>query len=339
MQACRGSQSEIGSRQRDACWASVGEASRESRRRSSAEFFSRDFRAQPRKAEVGEIEEDEEEVQASEGSSAQGGRSRSRSQKGGTSEGGGRKSRTQAWPGRANLEEIVDVRLAQTRLCVDGHLQKATEGGLSVESLGVHVLRAVSTRASPLGDFICEMLRTSCSPTRPPSAANSLELGAVCLGFVARRRRTGSRDFRSKDHRRHVLHGVGCWSLLTICILNFLYAGNGHFHESRVCRNKPRPAQLAAIRRIVGDALWLIRRAPEDGAVKTTAKDFAQVLKRKRVTYTGEEVSRPQPLMLLEIIPGLPPAGTVGIVDPLSIATGEGSESIGRSKSCTSSRI
>ena len=47
------------------------------------------------------------------------------------------------------------------------------------------------------------------------------------------------------------------------------------------------------------------------------------MLKRKRVSYTGEEVSRPQPLTLLEIIPGLPPAGAVGIVDPLSIATGE----------------
>ena len=41
------------------------------------------------------------------------------------------------------------------------------------------------------------------------------------------------------------------------------------------------------------------------------------------MSYAGEEVSRPQPLTLLKIIPGLPPAGTVGIVDPLSIATGE----------------
>ena len=39
--------------------------------------------------------------------------------------------------------------------------------------------------------------------------------------------------------------------------------------------------------------------------------------------YTGEEVSRPQPLTLLEIIPGLPPAGAVGIVDPLTLATGD----------------
>ena len=203
------------------------------------------------------------------------------------------------------MEEIVDVSSAQARLSADEawskadttaslrHLQKATEGGLSVESLGVHVLRAVSTRASPLGDLTREVLRTSFT------TVNTLE------SPVRQRDEQHPRGLRSKDRRRHDLHGVGCWSLLTICILNFLYAGNGHFHESRVCRNKPRPAHLAAIRRIVGD----------------TTQDFAQVLKRKRVSYTGEEVSRP--LTLLEIIPGLPPAGAVGIVDPLSIATGE----------------
>ena len=70
------------------------------------------------------------------------------------------------------MEEIVDVGSAQARLSADEawskadtaatlrHLQKATEGGLSVESLGVHVLRAVSTRASPLGDLSREVLRT-----------------------------------------------------------------------------------------------------------------------------------------------------------------------------------
>ena len=202
-----------------------------------------------------------------------------------------------------------------------------------MESLGVHVLRAVSTRASPLGDLTREVVRTSFtaintleSPVRQrdllplPIPWSWGPFAEVLLHAVDEQ---NPRGLRSEDRRRHVMHCVGCWSLLTICILNFLYAGDGQFHESRVCRNKPRPAQLAAIRRIVGDALWLIRRAPEHDAVKTTAQDFAQVLKRKRVSHTGEEVSRPQPLTLLEIIPGLPPAGTVGIVDPLSIATGE----------------
>ena len=52
------------------------------------------------------------------------------------------------------------------------------------------------------------------------------------------------------------------------------------------------------------------------------------MLKHKRVCYTGEEISRPQLLTLLEIIFGLPPAGAVGIVDPLTVAAGEVREAL-----------
>ena len=52
------------------------------------------------------------------------------------------------------------------------------------------------------------------------------------------------------------------------------------------------------------------------------------MLRHKRVGYTGEEVSRPEPLTLLEVIPGLPPAGAVGVVDPLTLATGEVREAL-----------
>ena len=121
---------------------------------------------------------------------------------------------------------------------------------------------------------------------------------------------------------------MGCWSLLAICVFNFLYAGGNQLHELRVCRDKPRPAQLAALRRIVRDARWLVERAPEDGAAQTASQNFPQVLKRKRVGYTSEEISRPQPLTLLEIIPGLPPAGAVGIVDPLTLAAGDVREAL-----------
>ena len=62
---------------------------------------------------------------------------------------------------------------------------------------------------------------------------------------------------------------------------------------------KPRPAQLAAIRRIVRDVRWLVGRAPEDGAAQTTAQNLTQVLKHKCVGFSGEEVSRPEPLTLL----------------------------------------
>ena len=159
---------------------------------------------------------------------------------GGTSESAGRKSGPQAWPGRATLEEIVDVRSARARLSADEawskadttaslrHLQKATEGGLSVESLGVHVLHAVSTPASPLGDLTREVLRTSFttvntleSPVRQrdllplPIPWSWAPFAEVLLHAVGERH---PRGLRSEDRGRHVLHGVGCWSLLTICI-------------------------------------------------------------------------------------------------------------------------
>ena len=250
----------------------------------------------------------------------------------------------QTWTRRTtSLEEEVCISCAQAALSANNtwsadavaslqHLQKASEG-LSVETLGVHVLYAVAARASPLGDLVREVLRTSFTIVKasgnfvrqrdllplhvPWSWAPFAE--ALWHAVDERRHRSSHWDRR----RRRELHGVGCWSLLAICVLKFLYSGLGHLHELRVCREKARPAQLAAIRRIVRDARWLVERAPEDGVAQTTTQNFTQVLKHKRVGYTGEEISRPEPLSLLEIIPGLPPAGAVGIVDPLTLATGD----------------
>ena len=177
-----------------------------------------------------------------------------------------------------------------------------------METLGVHVLRAVAARASPLRDLVREVLRTSF--TTVEASGNSVRQRdllplpvpwswAPFAEFLwqavdERRHRSSHRERR----RRRELHGVVCWSLLAICVLNFLYAGVSYLQELRVCREKPRPAQLAAIRRIVRDARWLVGRAPEDGAAQTTSQNFTQVLKHKRVGYTGEEVSRPEPLKL-----------------------------------------
>ena len=202
----------------------------------------------------------------------------------------------------------------------------------------MHVSRAVATRASPLGDLVREVLRTSFTFVEASSKSvrqrdllplpiprNWAPFAGFLGQFVGERRHRNSHRLR---RLRRELHGVGCWSLLTICVLNFLYAGVNHLHELRICRGKPRPAQLSALRRIVRDAHWLVKRAPEDGVAHTTFQHFPQVLKRKRVGYTGEEVSRPQPLTLLEIIPGLPPAGAAGTVDPLTLATGDVREAL-----------
>ena len=198
----------------------------------------------------------------------------------------------------------------------------------------MHVLCAVAARASPLGDLVREVLRTSFTFVKASSKSvrqrdllplpvpwSWAQFAEFLRQSVDERRHRSSHRVR---RRRRELHGLGCWSLLAICVLKFL----NHFHELRVCREKPRPAQLAALRRIVRDARWLVERAPEDGVAQTTSQKFPQVLKRKRVGYTGDEVSRPQPLTLLEIIPGLPPAGAVGIVDLLTLATGDVREAL-----------
>ena len=205
-------------------------------------------------------------------------------------------------------------------------------------TLGVHVLHAVATRASPLGDLVREVLRTSFTLVQAsgkfvrqrdllplPVPWSWAPFAEFLMQSVDERRHHSSHRVR---RRRRELHGVGCWSLLAICVLNFLYAGVGHLQELRVCREKPRPAQLAALRRIARDARWLVGRAPEDAVAQTSSQNFPQVLMRKRVGYTGEEISRPQPLTLLEIIPGLPPEGAGGIVDPLNLATGDVREAL-----------
>ena len=153
----------------------------------------------------------------------------------------------------------------------------------------MHVLRAVATRASPLGDLVREVLRTSFTLVEASSKSvrqrdllplplpwNWAQFAEFLKQSVDERRHRSSHRVR---RLRRELHGVGCWSLLAICVLDFLHAGVSHLHELRVCREKPRPAQLSALRRIVRDARWLVERAAEDGVAHTTLQNFPQVLK------------------------------------------------------------
>ena len=121
------------------------------------------------------------------------------------------------------------------------------------------MLRAVATRASPLGYLVREVLRTSFTLVEASSKSvrqRDLVPLPVPLQSVDERRHRNSHRVR---RLRRELRGVGCWSLLAICVFNFLYAGVNHLHELRICRGKPRPAQLSALRRIVRDARWLVQ--------------------------------------------------------------------------------
>ena len=91
----------------------------------------------------------------------------------GGGEDAGTKGIPQTWTRQTILEEEAGISCARAALSANiswsrtdaaaslQHLQKNAEGGLSVETLGVHVLRAVVARASPLGDWVREVLRTS----------------------------------------------------------------------------------------------------------------------------------------------------------------------------------
>ena len=138
----------------------------------------------------------------------------------------------------------------------------------------MHVSRAVATRASPLGDLFREMLRTSFTLVEASSKSvrqrdllplpvpwNWAPFAEFLKQSVDERRHRNSHRLR---RLRRELHGAGCWSLLT-----------NHLRESRICRRKPRPAQLFALRRILRDAHWLVKRAPEDGVAHTTLQHFS----------------------------------------------------------------
>ena len=95
--------------------------------------------------------------------------------------------------------------------------------------------------ASPLGDLVREVLRTSFTTIEasgnsvrqrdllPPPVPWSWAPFAKFLWQAVdeRRHRSSHRERR----RRRELHGVGYWSLLAICVLNFLCAGVGHLQE------------------------------------------------------------------------------------------------------------
>ena len=190
----------------------------------------------------------------------------------------------QTWPGRAAyLEEEVCISYAQAALSASNswsaadaaaslqQLQTASGEGLSVSSLGMHVLRAVAMRASPLGDLVREVLRTSFKLVKASSKSvrqrDLLPLPvhwnwALFAEFL--KQSPDERRHRS-SHRvrrlRRELHGVGCWSMLTICVLHFLYADVNHLMSCKSVGKKPRSAQLSALRRIVRDARWLLKMA------------------------------------------------------------------------------
>ena len=91
--------------------------------------------------------------------------------------------------------------------------------------------RVVAARASPIGDLVREVLRTSFTIVKasgnfmrqrdllPLPVPWSWAPFAEFLWHAVDERRHRSSHWEQR--RRRELHGVGCWSLLAICVLNF----------------------------------------------------------------------------------------------------------------------
>ena len=116
----------------------------------------------------------------------------------------------------------------------------------------------------------------------------------------------------------HLVTGIWCLAC----------SGCGHIRDLQVPRGRSRALQFASLQQIIEGARYLLSRAPEDGALVTPSLDYAKVLFRKRVECERQVAAFSEALTLLELLPGLPPEGTVGIVEPLAIAGPEVGDSL-----------
>ena len=348
-----GGQQEIGNRERGASRVKFGGAPCESSSQGSQKYPARP-RGEAEKAKIGCPQGEAKGVAAVGGGRPQAGKYREWSRRRESRKDAGTKGVSQTWtrrtndPGRRSWHQLRPGCLKRKHPLVESGRsgvataspEKAAErGSLRGDFGGARVACCRGAGVAPrrfgsrgAADVLHDRrsLRQLRAAARPPAGCQFPGVGRRSPRFL----------WQAVDERRHRSRQVGsyadgvsctvwsagpCWRSVSsiFCVL-----ASATFQELRVCREKPRPAQLAAIRRIVRDARWLVGRAPEDGAAQTTAQNFTQVLKHKRVGYTGEEVSRPEPLTELEIIPQLPPAGAVGVVDPLTLATGEVREAL-----------
>ena len=164
-----GGQQEIGNRQHGASRVKFGRAPCESSSQGSQEYPTRS-REGAKVSKIGCSQFEAEEVASISGGRTAATKYRSWCRRRGTGKNTGSKSVPQT---SSSLEEKVCISSAQAALSANNswlaadpaislkQLRKASGGGLSVSSLGMRVLRAVATRASPLGDLVREVLRTS----------------------------------------------------------------------------------------------------------------------------------------------------------------------------------
>eukprot|EP00438_Fugacium_kawagutii_P013231 Skav201217 [mRNA] locus=scaffold651:401343:403862:- [translate_table: standard] len=102
-------------------------------------------------------------------------------------------------------------------------------------------------------------------------------------------------------------YGRFCWYGLSVYFCNHMH--NGMIHSSEDAPTKAQRGMLDAIEKSVD------RFLDDSGNYKWDDEDIAEDLKKRMISYTGEEVSRPETLTLKQVIPGLPPEEHGGSVE------------------------
>ena len=195
----------------------------------------------------------------------------------------------------------------------------------SMADLGKLLFECVRHRASPLGDYVkADLTRARVGEQRdllplpvPWSFACVSAVMSQALDPTAGNRR---RSARSSMRRQR---GIGCWLLLCILSLDFLYRGMGEVTGLRVPSGAISEVQMDSLNRFLGACTYLADRRDSLGPPVTPCLDPFALLNKKRISYSGVEVCMLEPLTLAEILPGLPPVGSAASVDPLLVAEGE----------------
>eukprot|EP00438_Fugacium_kawagutii_P022536 Skav206046 [mRNA] locus=scaffold587:199128:206053:+ [translate_table: standard] len=104
--------------------------------------------------------------------------------------------------------------------------------------------------------------------------------------------------------------GIHCWCELGVYFCNHLHGGLWQWADDKA--TKAQLEMMGQIRRGVERVL------EEESEVELRPKDIKDELSKKTISYTGEELSRPEELSLDQVIPGLPPkehGGSIPVTD------------------------
>ena len=219
---------------------------------------------------------------------------------------------------RSESWSIVDLEISRNIL------KMASGPNLSIGRMAVLFLRGLLARKSRFGDFARAIVdgigrrefRSVGQGTATGTCYRFLSRGGVC--FLRRFCFTW---------RTHVEVSVALMSsefcLWCKSCVNFLHLGQCS-DLSRGCRDgELSAAQLEVVGRFAENSKLLLDRAPADGESETGELDDEKLLGQHSTGYDGCVMSKPQPLTLLEVLWGLPPIVSVGIVDPLKLASPE----------------